>query len=399
MNQNDDMNGSSFEELFKKEKPDRKRLLPGQKLEAEVTGITKENIFLDVGGKGEGILDLKELLDGEGQLTVRIGDTITAYFLQSTAHGMLFTTRLGAGSQAKAHLHEAFRGGIPVEGLVQKEIKGGYEVTVAETRTFCPFSQMDLHRAATADSYLGQHFSFKIIEYAEGGRNIILSRRALLEEAREEQKTALRASLHEGDIVKGTITSIREFGAFVDIGGMDGLIPLSEISWQRPDDLQEILTIGQEVTVVVLKMDWDKERLTLSLKGTQPDPWNDAAVLVEGSQHTGSVTRLTSFGAFVTLKPGIDGLLHISKLGKGRRLSHPREALQQGQTLEVVIDGVDRDQKRLSLSLAEDRQRQQEESAETEDFKKYLQTDRKGQKEKLGSLGDILADKLRGKNK
>ena len=343
----------SFAEMFQETAATTKeRLRPGQKIEATVVRIAKDWIFLDLGAKSEGSVAKNEFTDGEGNLTVAEGDRVQVYFLSEKKNERLFTAKVSGGAVA-GHLDEACRNGIPVEGTVTGEVKGGFDVKFSgSVRAFCPFSQMEMRRIENSEEYIGKKFAFRVTKFSEHGKNIVVSRRALLEEERAQQKEALQQSLAVGQTVKGVITSIREFGAFVDIGGIEGLIPVSEIAWGRIEDIHERLAVGQEVTVTVLKLDWDQDRYSFSLKDSLPDPWEGiSGMFSEGSVVTGKVVRLTEFGAFVSLAPGIDGLVHISKLGAGRRISHPREVVQVGDALEVKIDSVDPEKKRLSLSL------------------------------------------------
>ena len=395
-------NNENFADLFKDADISKKQLTPGQKIQAVVVDISQDSIFLDVGGKSEGFIDRKELEDETGSVTVAPGDTLEVYFLSSARNEMLFTTKIGGGSTSRAHLEEAYRSSIPLEGFVKKEIKGGFEVTVAgNVRTFCPFSQMDIKRISDTEDYIGQHMLFKIAEYKENGRNIILSRRIILEEEREEKRELLKDKLQEGMSVKGTITSIQKFGAFVDIDGIEGLIPISEIGWSQTKDIREVLTEGQDVEVVVMKLDWENNRFAFSLKQALPDPWEGISQkLPVGSIHSGTVVRLTKFGAFVKLAEGIDGLIHISKLGGGRRINHPKEVLEEGQTVEVKIEDVNAEEKRLSLNRVNDEPEQDTEDADkTEAYQEYLQKSAPstGKKDSLGTFGDILQAKLQEK--
>ncbi len=389
--------GKSFAELFEEQDfVADSWLQPGQKVEAVIVKITKEWIFLDLGGKSEGYLDRKELLDDDGNLTVQEGNTIQAYFLSARNNEQLFTTKIGKGSTGQAHLEEAYQNGIPVEGIVEKEIKGGFEVKIAGSILgFCPYSQMGLRRVENPDEYVGQRLTFTITEYGEKGRNIILSNRAVLEEELQQQKEALKESLREGMRVKGAITSIKDFGAFLDIGIIEGLLPISEISWGRVEDINELLTVGQELEVVVMALDWEKNRFSFSLKETLPDPWETVEEkFPEGSCHTGKAARVTNFGAFITLEAGIDGLIHISKLGKGKRINHPSDVIKKGQTLEVRIETVDKENKRLSLSLARADQKE-EEKDRVGDYRQYVEKTPKS----LGTLEDMLKGKLADKSK
>ncbi len=277
-----------------------------------------------------------------------------------------------------------------MEGVVEREVKGGFEIKVAgDIRGFCPFSQMGLFRVETPADWVGKRLAFRIIEYGERGRNIVVSHRAILEEEQAKQREALKASLKEGQTVKGTVVSLQKFGAFVDLGGIQALIPISEIVWEHVADISEKLSVGQEVEAVILKLDWEKDRISLSLRSKLPDPWERIATeFPEGSSFTGTVARLTKFGAFVTLIPGVDGLIHISKLGRGKRITHPSEVLTEGQSVGVTIEKIDRDAKRISLALAGDDE--EEKAEELEDFQKYV-----GKAPgSFGSLGDALQKKL-----
>jgi small subunit ribosomal protein S1 len=397
----DSSNHESFADLFKDDGPAKKQLTPGQKIKAVVVDVSQDSIFLDVGGKSEGFVDRKELEDETGDITVETGDTLEVYFLSSARNEMLFTTKIGGGSTSLAHLEEAYRNGIPLEGFIKKEIKGGFEVTVAgKIRTFCPYSQMDIRRISDAENYVGEHMLFKITEYKENGRNIILSRRIILEEEREEKRELLKETLQEGMTVQGVITSIQKFGAFVDIDGIEGLIPISEIGWSRIEDIQEILTEEQKVEVIILKLDWENDRYSFSLKQALPDPWESISQkLPVGSSHSGTVVRLTKFGAFVNLAEGIDGLIHISKLGGGRRINHPKEVLDEGQTVEVKIEDIDTEQKRLSLALVGEMAAEESDSAsEKEDIKEFQEKHKESATgTSMSTLGDILKAKLEEK--
>lgn len=382
----------SFAELFEKSEMRKDFLEPGQKVKAAIVKITQDWIFLDLGGKSEGYLDRKELTDENGNLSVREGDSIEAYFLSSKHNEKLFTTKIGAGDSARTHIEEVWRSGIPIEGVVEKEIKGGFEIKLAgDMRGFCPYSQIDLRRTDNAKDYIGRRLAFRIIEYGERGRNIILSARAIQEEQKKKEEEARKAELREGMLVKGTVVSVRDFGAFLDIGGLQGLLPISEIGWDRVEDIYARLSVGQTMDVVIMKMDPQNNRISLSLKQTLSDPWNEAeAKYPVGTFHTGTIVRLTKFGAFVNLGPGIDGLLHISKLGKGKRIVHPGDVVKLGEAIEVRIDTIDRDPKRISLSLPEEEERdngtRKIEKTSQDDYRDYAAE----VPTSLGSLGDVM---------
>lgn len=397
-------NNESFADLFNQETSKKlRRLTPGQKVSAAIVGFSGETVFLDVGGKSEGILNTSELLNSEGEPTVQVGDRIEVYFLQSKASEMMFTTKVGSGSSA-AHLEEAWRSGIPVEGLVKAEIKGGFEITLGgNVRAFCPFSQMGLRRIEDpAKEYLDTRMTFKITRFEENGRNVVLSARAIQEEERAEKREQLKETLTEGQTIEGEITSIRDFGAFVDIGGVDGLIPISEIGWSRVDKVADFFTVGQHVQAVIKKLDWDNDRIALSYKETLADPWDQVSTsFPEGTVHQGTVARLAQFGAFVTLSPGIDGLIHISKLGSGRRIHHPREVMEEGQNIEVKIESIDPVERRISLAPSDYISEESQEDVEKAEYSSYLSKSRKKKPagEAMGSLGELLKAKIEEKKK
>lgn len=386
----------SFAELFEKSNSETTRLRPGSKVEAKVLKISTDWVFLDIGKKGEGVMERKELQDAEGNLTVAEGDTITVWFTGSVRNELRFTTKLGAGAAANAQLEEAYRSGIPVEGFVVKEIKGGFEVRLSgTTRAFCPFSQISLRRAENPAEFVGKHLVFRVTEYGERGRNIVLSHRQILEEEQRAKREALKDTLKEGMTVAGTVTRLADFGAFVDLGGVDGLIPISEVGWTRVKHVRDVLSVGEQVSVVIKKIDWESGKISLSLKDTLADPWASVAdQFPEGSYHTGTVARLAAFGAFVTLAPGIDGLIHISKLGKGKRINHPSDVLKEGETVEVKVDGVDREARRLSLALAEVSRAAEEEEKSVASFRQQAAAPAK---ESMGSFGDLLKAKIEEK--
>ena len=343
----------SFAELFEKSSKQIVRFAPGQKITARVVSISGELAFIDLGGKSEGAINLVEFKDKEGIVQAKIGDEFDAFFV-SVENGMRKFTTLVRGYSAVSlkSIRDAFEAGVPVEGEIKREVKGGFEVLVGAVRCFCPFSQIDLKGGREGGIYLGRTFPFKVLEFEENGRNIILSRRSLLEKEKAEKIQKLKETLTVGTEVSGTIRSVMNFGAFVDLGGLDGLIPASEISWARNEKPSDILSPGQQVTAKILSVDWENNKLSLSLRAMEPDPWTHAAAaFAEGAMVSGKVVRLAPFGAFVNLQPGIDGLIHISNLGTGRRINHPKEVLEVGQIIEAYVLSVDTEGRKISLSV------------------------------------------------
>lgn len=369
INNNSEENEDNFAALFESSLTDMKPMEPGQLVETEIVSISGDCIFLQLSGKSEGQLDITELTDKDGTLTVKEGDTIKAFFLSSKNGVMQFTTKISGDRAGQAVLQNAFESGIPVEGIVEKEIKGGFAVKIGDTRAFCPYSQMDLKRIENAELYIGKNHTFKILEYGENGRNILVSIRAILEAKQKEQIEILKKELKEDSVIKGTIKLIQDFGAFVDIGGVQALLPISEISRARVDDIRKTLSIGQEIEAKIIKLDWDKERITLSTKALLSDPWDTAQKKYKsGSKHKGEVVRITDFGAFVSLEPGLDGLIHISDLKTDSRDTSPGELLKKGQKLTVQINTIDIAKKRVSLKPASSIQ-------DDEELQKYTEPD------------------------
>ena len=369
------------------------RFAPGQKISARVIKVSAEWVFIDTGTKGEGVLDRKEFLADDGSLTVSEGDTIGAWFVASSHGEMRFTTRLDGSAGGSSQLEDAFHGGIPVQGFVEKEVKGGYEVKVGGSRSFCPFSQTGLRRDEGPEAFVGRHFQFRITEYRENGRSIVVSRRAILEEERQARRDEAWETIREGEIVTGTVSSLRDFGAFVDLGGVEGLIPMSELGWKRVKDASEVLSVGEQVRVLVKRVDREAQKISLSLRDTLADPWQSASgEFHEGSYVVGSVSRLANFGAFVTLADGIDGLIPISRMGSGKRINHPREVLKEGERIEVKIESIDPVAKRISLSMGAASRAVEEEEQELATFRAQAT---EGASKSLGSLGELLKAKMK----
>jgi len=375
---NTDKDTSEFASLFESTLTKMERLQPGQMVETRIVSISKDSIFLQLSGKSEGVLERAELADQDGNLSVKEGDTVKVFFLNSKNGEMNFTTRISGEKAGSAILESAYKNGIPVEGVVEKEIKGGYEVKIGETRAFCPFSQMGQRRTENAETYVGKHLTFKIQEYRESGRNILVSNRAIHEEAHREKIEVLKKTMIEGMLIKGSIQSIHEFGAFVDIEGIQALLPISEISRARVEDIGAVLTVGQEIEATIIKIDWKSERISLSMKSLQADPWVHALEnYPKDSKHTGTVVRIADFGAFVSLESGLDGLIHVSEMRSEGTYGKSGVNVRLGQLLTVQILGVDIAGKRISLkqasSLEEDETAQKylENAAESDTYNPF----------------------------
>src|SRR5467141_760288 len=328
-------------------KPPKLRL--GQKVQARVAHVGSEIGYLDLGGKGEAIIDLRELRNDKGELLVQAGETVEAYVL-SIADGTPVMTRAVPKGAGREVLQQALESKVPVEGTVTAQNKGGLEVDLGGLRAFCPASQIDVRFVEDPAQFVGQKLKFRVMEIRGG--NAILSRRALLEEERATLAAELRKKPEVGAVLEGTVSSVRDFGAFVDLGGLEGLVHVSELSHQRVVHAQDVVKPGQNVRVQILRIEKDEkghERIALSLRALEQDPWDAARPqLKEGARLQGKVARLQPFGAFVELFPGVDGLVHVSALSN-RHVQHPREVVKEGETIEVQVESIDDAQKRVAL--------------------------------------------------
>ena len=331
----------------------RPTLHVGQSVKGRVILITADSVFVDVGGKGEAWIDRGELTDDSGTLKVAVGDEVEATVV-STREDVRLSTKLQRGAQARQALAMAAESGLPVEGKVAAVIKGGYEVTVGGLRGFCPFSQMELRRVENADEYVGRVLEFRVTTFGDSGRNIVVSRRQLLEERAAKDAEETRKKILVGALLPGTVASLAEFGAFIDLGGVQGLVPASEISHSRVGRPADRLRVGETVTVKVLRIDEAKGKITLSLKALEGDPWGAVPTSIRERQVVrGRAVRSTEFGIFVELAPGIDGLLHISEIPRHRQ-GPLREAAAASEEITVMIVSLDADKRRIGLALAPD---------------------------------------------
>jgi Ribosomal protein S1 len=323
---------------------------PGQQIETTIVAISGDTLFLDLNAKSEGILDRAELTDENGACTVREGDKIKAYFTGTENGELRFTTKISGGKADKTLLENAFKNGIPVEGHVEKEIKGGYEVMIGTSRAFCPYSQMGYKQKDDSASFVGKHLTFRIQEYKNDGRGIVVSNRAIMEDEHSKSMAALQGTLREGMVVDATVKSLQSYGAFVDVNGFQALLPVSEIALDRVEDIHSVLSEGQKIKVQILRTDWKNERVSVSMKALLGDPWNSAAEKYPaGSKHDGVISRIAPYGVFVELEPGIDGLVHISEMDGVDRNSNLAKLFRKGDTMTVAVKETDPEEKRISL--------------------------------------------------
>jgi small subunit ribosomal protein S1 len=371
----------------------------GDRVRGTVASIGQEVTVVELEGGGEGTLETLELRDQSGQLTVEAGGVVEARVVGLGDKAGFVYLRRGPsrGGDPHAGLAEAFATRLPVEGLITGVNKGGLEVTVGGVRAFCPVSQLDLRPVADPAAYVGQKLQFRVTRFEEDrrGPNIVLSRRALLEEEQQARAVETRGKLAVGAVMSGTVTALKDFGAFVDVGGIEGLLPASEIGYQRDTRPSDVLSVGQPVTVQVMRIEKRDdprrpEQVSFSLKALERDPWQDAAATLRaGALVKGRVTRAETFGAFVELSPGVEGLLHVSELGAGKHLRHAREAVKPGDPVEVTILSIDEEKRRISLGLGA-----REDAVDDEG--RAVAARASGTGGGLGTLGDLLKSKLPG---
>jgi small subunit ribosomal protein S1 len=327
-----------------------RHLEKGELVNGIIVSIGPESVLVDVGGKGEAVINADELKNSEGVIDLAVGDRIEAMVV-STAGGVKLSRRLAGAGASDRQFEDAFQSGLPVEGKVDREVKGGYEVRLGRQRAFCPVSQMDL-RGADAAIHVGNVYQFRIIEYKDGGSNIIVSRRALLEEEQRVNAAAIRETIVPGAVLTGRVASIRDFGAFVDLGaGIQGLLHISEMAWSRLSSAAELVKPGEEITVKILRVDEEGKKISLGLKQLSEDPWlKVSSVYKVGQRIPGRITRIAEFGAFVELEPGIEALAHVSTFPPSLSGSWSSQ-ITPGMEGTCEILSIDLEQKRIGIAL------------------------------------------------
>ena len=325
----------------------------GDSFETTVVAVTDTTVFVDLSAKSEGVIDVAEFKDDQGNVSVKEGDKLKVFFTGEVRGEMRFTTKIGGSSADDSMLENAWKGGIPVEGHVEAEIKGGYEVKLGGKRAFCPYSQMGFKDKKEPAAYVGKTLSFIITEYKNDGRDILVSNRKIGESEHANALCKLATQITEGAVVSATVESIEKFGAFVNIQGFRAILPMSELSFDRVNDAGEVVEVGQEINVKVIKTDWKNERVSVSLKALMKDPWDAAGTRFPvGSKQEGKISRIADFGLFVNIAPGIDGLVHISDLEDVSSNTNLRKVYKVGQSMSVVVEKINASEKRLSLKPA-----------------------------------------------
>ncbi|MBT1075170.1 30S ribosomal protein S1 [Geobacter grbiciae] len=339
-----------FAELFQES---IKQHRVGEVVTGKVVHISNEFVLVDIGYKSEGCIAIDEFLDEDGNLTVKVGDEVKALFeRKENQKGYAVLSRRKAERLAVWDvIDEAGGEGGIIEGKITGKVKGGLTVDIG-VQAFLPASQVDLRPGGNLDKYIGTTDRFKVLKLNKKRGNIVLSRRVLMEEERESSRKETLATLAEGQVREGVVKNITDYGAFVDIGGVDGLLHVTDMSWGRLGHPSEILKPGDKLNVKVLKYDQEKGKISLGLKQVTPDPWVSVEQKYnQGDRVKGKVVSLTDYGAFIALEDGVEGLVHVSEMSWTRRLRHPSEILTVGDEVETVVLGVDMGNRRISLGL------------------------------------------------
>jgi small subunit ribosomal protein S1 len=327
----------------------------GQIVSGLVVQLTHDAVVVDIGGKSEGVISKSQFLDAHGQLSVRVGDLVDV-FVESRENddGLISLSKEKAD---KMKVWDEISGACErdeiIEGTISQRVKGGLSVTIrGGVKAFLPGSQVDLRPVRNLDKLIGQTYEFKVIKFNKKRGNIVLSRRVLLEKERDAMKQKTLETLHEGMVCEGTIKNLTEYGAFVDLGGIDGLLHITDMSWGRVNHPSEVFKVGDSVTVKVLKYNAETERVSLGMKQTQEDPWNHVQEAYPlGKKVSGKVMSITDYGAFVELEPGVEGLIHVSEMSWTKKVKHPSKVLEVGNEVECQVLEVDSRAKRISLGL------------------------------------------------
>ncbi|MBM4330928.1 MAG: S1 RNA-binding domain-containing protein [Deltaproteobacteria bacterium] len=344
----------SFAELFESSNQSPSRgFAPGSTVSGIVVKVGKETVFVDLGGKSEGFADIEEFRDKDGNLNVKEGDRVNLRVASLRGGIHLSKAMKVHGAEAVILLREAQQNQMPVEGRVAAVNKGGFEVEISGMRAFCPLSQIGLQYCEKPEEHVGARYQFRIIEMKEKGKNIIVSRRVLLQEEQEKKAQETMALLKPDLDIEGQVTRVTDFGAFVDIGGVEGMVHVSELTRARVKHPSEILAPGQVVRVKILKIEPEKngrQKIALSMKALEPEAWDKGFTFKEGEVISGTVSRLTDYGAFVEVAPGLDGLVHVSEISY-QRVRHPSRLLKEGDRVDVLVLKIDEEKRRISLSI------------------------------------------------
>ena len=334
--------------------PDFGDLEEGSITKGKIVRINDDNVLVDVNFKSEGQIPTSEFRDAAGNLDIKVNDVVDVYVVhKNEEQGTIqLSFEKAKRMQVFDQLESVLESNKIIKGHILRRIKGGYTVDIGGVEAFLPGSHVDLRPVPDMDALVNQEYEFRVLKINRRRSNVIVSRRVLLEEERDARKQDLLKTLEEGQIVQGKAKNITEYGVFVDLGGLDGLLHITDMSWKRIRHPREMISMGQDLTLKVLSFDKENNKVSLGLKQLVPDPWQDIAErFPQGARFTGKVTNLVDYGAFVELESGVEGLVHISEMSWTRKLRHPSQMVHTGDEVEVVILGVDGDKKRISLGM------------------------------------------------
>ena len=343
-------NEMSFAELFGQVTTQYKE---GEVVRGKILSIDDDHIQVDVGGKSEGLVPSWEFMNDDGTLLVKVGDLVDVLVEESEDDEGRIVLSKEKAERLKVwdEISKAFEGDEAVEGMIVARVKGGLSVDIG-VKAFLPGSQVDLRPVRNLEGLLGEKMNFKIIKFNKRRGNIVLSRRALLETERRQMRDETLKTLSEDQIIDGVIKNLTDYGAFIDLGGIDGLLHITDMSWGRIAHPGELFGVGDEIKVKVLKFDAESERVSLGLKQIQPDPWVDVSMrYVLGKRVSGKVVSLTDYGSFIELEPGIEGLVHVSEMSWTKRIKHPSKMVAIGDQVEAVVLDVDERERKISLGM------------------------------------------------
>jgi small subunit ribosomal protein S1 len=328
----------------------------GDKISGKIVSIGRDSVFVDTGTKIDGVVDKAELLDENGEIALSEGDILELYIVALSDEEIKLSKAL-SGIGGLNMLKEAYEKAAPVEGKISETCKGGVRVDILQRKAFCPVSQIDINYVEDASDFVGQSFNFLITTFEENGRNIVLSRRALLAREQEKSRKEFYQTLSVNTTMDGTVTRIMPYGAFVQLSsGVEGMVHISEMNWSKAAKAESLVNVADTVRVKVIGIEPDKKpgllKISLSMKQLTEDPWDSAGEQFhEGDKILGTVTRCANFGAFVEVAPGIEGLVHISEMSYKKRVLKPEDVVTAGETVSVTIKEVDLDKRRISLSI------------------------------------------------
>jgi len=330
-----------------------RQIQEGELTRGEIIKIDEDHVLVDIGYKSEGIIPISEFKDSGGKVTANVGDEVDVVLERKEDDEGLVTLSMEKAKKIKVwdHVRDVYREDGTIQGKVMYRVKGGLSVDIG-LPAFLPGSQIDLHPIRDLDSLVGRELELKILKYNKRRNNIIVSRRAILEAERMKLKAKTLALIEEGAVVEGTVKNITDYGLFIDLGGIDGLLHITDMSWGRVSHPSTLFNIGDEITVKIIHFDRERERVSLGLKQLKPDPWTDASTRYPvGHKVTGNVVNLTDYGAFVEIEEGVEGLIHISEMSWTKKIKHPSQVVSIGESVEAVVLNLDTGNKRVSLGM------------------------------------------------